>query len=256
MPLHLCSTSFSSLQYVGESERAVRQVFQRARNSAPCVIFFDEIDSICPRRSGHDGGSGTNRIVNQLLTEMDGVEGRKGVYVMGATNRVDMIDEAILRPGRYGLIIELIRRIHINPGWIFRLTSIFFVDLPTSEGRVEILKKLTKNGSRPKLAATVNLTSLGSSERCDGFSGADLSNLVRRAAQFKMEEICQESNPNLDAVEVEARHFDKAFDFIKPSVSGKQRKKYEIMKHTYSSGKLPTQPPIIDDDSAPAVVAQ
>ena len=72
---------------MGESERAIRTVFQRARNSAPCVIFFDELDSICPLRSGHDGGSGSNRVVNQLLTEMDGVEGRKGVYVMGATNR-------------------------------------------------------------------------------------------------------------------------------------------------------------------------
>ena len=109
---------FFSFQYVGESERAIRQIFQRARNSAPCVIFFDEIDSICPKRSGNDSGSGSNRVVNQLLTEMDGVEGRKGVYVMGATNRVDMLDAAVLRPGR--------------------LTNHFFVDLPTAQGRVDI----------------------------------------------------------------------------------------------------------------------
>ncbi|KAF0027675.1 hypothetical protein F2P81_020416 [Scophthalmus maximus] len=85
--------------YVGESERAVRQVFQRGRNSAPCVIFFDEIDALCPRRSGHESGSSV-RVVNQLLTEMDGLETRRQVFIMAATNRPDIIDPAILRPGR------------------------------------------------------------------------------------------------------------------------------------------------------------
>ncbi len=89
--------------YVGESERAVRACFQRARNSAPCVIFFDELDSLCPRRSSsggdRDGGS-SSRVVNQLLTEMDGVEMRGGVFLMAATNRPDILDPAVLRPGR------------------------------------------------------------------------------------------------------------------------------------------------------------
>uniref|UniRef100_A0AAQ5X4Y4 Nuclear VCP like n=1 Tax=Amphiprion ocellaris TaxID=80972 RepID=A0AAQ5X4Y4_AMPOC len=85
--------------YVGESERAVRQVFQRGGNSAPCVIFFDEIDALCPRRSGHESGA-TVRVVNQLLTEMDGLETRRQVFIMAATNRPDIIDPALLRPGR------------------------------------------------------------------------------------------------------------------------------------------------------------
>jgi len=113
------------LQYVGESERAVRACFQRARNSAPCVIFFDEFDSLCPKRS--DGGDGNNsgtRIVNQLLTEMDGVEERKGVYILAATNRPDIIDPAILRPGR--------------------LDTILYVGLPEQSERAEILKATTK----------------------------------------------------------------------------------------------------------------
>ncbi|KAB5518451.1 hypothetical protein PHYPO_G00166050 [Pangasianodon hypophthalmus] len=84
--------------YVGESERAVRQVFQRGRNSAPCVIFFDEIDALCPRRSGHESGASV-RVVNQLLTEMDGLETRRQVFIMAATNRPDIIDPAVLRPG-------------------------------------------------------------------------------------------------------------------------------------------------------------
>ena len=89
--------------YVGESERAVRACFQRARNSAPCVIFFDELDSLCPRRSSggdRDGGS-SSRVVNQLLTQLDGVEGlAEGVWVLAATSRPDLVDPALLRPGR------------------------------------------------------------------------------------------------------------------------------------------------------------
>lgn len=88
-------------QYVGESERAVRQVFQRARNSAPCVIFFDEFDSLCPKRSDTGDSGSSMRVVNQLLTEMDGIEDRKGVFLMAATNRPDIVDPAVMRPGEY-----------------------------------------------------------------------------------------------------------------------------------------------------------
>lgn len=109
--------------YVGESERAVRQCFQRARNSAPCVIFFDEFDALCPKRSANES-SGSSRVVNQLLTEMDGVEDRKGVFIMAATNRPDMIDPAVMRPGR--------------------LDRILFVGLPEREDRLEILQAQTK----------------------------------------------------------------------------------------------------------------
>ena len=116
--------------YVGESERAVRSLFQRARNSKPCVIFFDELDAICVRRSDSSSDSGsTTRVVNQLLTEMDGVESRKGVFLMAASNRPDIIDPAILRPGR--------------------LDKIIYVGLPTQQDRLEILKTLTKVSNTP-----------------------------------------------------------------------------------------------------------
>lgn len=82
--------------YVGESERAVRQCFQRGRNSAPCVIFFDEFDALCPKRNNSSDGNASSRVVNQLLTEMDGVEDRKGVFIMAATNRPDIVDPAVL----------------------------------------------------------------------------------------------------------------------------------------------------------------
>nr|XP_005608048.1 nuclear valosin-containing protein-like isoform X2 [Equus caballus] len=109
--------------YVGESERAVRQVFQRAKNSAPCVIFFDEVDALCPRRSDRETGASV-RVVNQLLTEMDGLETRQQVFIMAATNRPDILDPAILRPGR--------------------LDKTLFVGLPPPADRLAILKTITK----------------------------------------------------------------------------------------------------------------
>ena len=88
-------------KYVGESERAVRVVFERARSSSPCIVFFDELDSLCPKRgsdSGGGGGSVSKRVVNQLLTEMDGLDSRRSVFVIAATNRPELIDPAMLRP--------------------------------------------------------------------------------------------------------------------------------------------------------------
>ncbi|KAL8185478.1 UNVERIFIED_CONTAM: hypothetical protein K2H54_052993 [Gekko kuhli] len=117
----------AGVKYVGESERAVRQVFQRARNSAPCVIFFDEIDALCPRRSDHETGASI-RVVNQLLTEMDGLESRRQVFIMAATNRPDIIDPAILRPGR--------------------LDKTLYVGLPPPLDRLAILKTITKKEDR------------------------------------------------------------------------------------------------------------
>ena len=89
-------------------------MFQRAKNSAPCVIFFDELDSLAPRRSGSGDSSGASRVVNQLLTEMDGVEGRKGVYVMAATNRLDIIDPAVLRPGKMFCLSYLLSTVYFE----------------------------------------------------------------------------------------------------------------------------------------------
>uniref|UniRef100_A0A665TZX2 AAA+ ATPase domain-containing protein n=1 Tax=Echeneis naucrates TaxID=173247 RepID=A0A665TZX2_ECHNA len=147
--------------YVGESERAVRQVFQRGRNSAPCVIFFDEIDALCPRRSGFESGASV-RVVNQLLTEMDGLETRRQVFIMAATNRPDIIDPAILRPGR--------------------LDKTLYVGLPPPADRHAILLTITKGGTKPSLEQNVSLEEIAFDERCDCFTGADLSALVREAS--------------------------------------------------------------------------
>jgi ribosome biogenesis ATPase len=144
-------------KYVGESEKAVRQLFKRAKASAPCVIFFDELDSLVPKR-GSEGNNSSERVVNQLLTEMDGLEDRRGVFVIAATNRPDIIDPAMLRPGR--------------------LDKLLYVPLPTKEDRHQILKTVT---AKLPIASDVDLKTIGHSEHCEGFSGADLSALVREA---------------------------------------------------------------------------
>lgn len=185
--------------YVGESERAVRQCFTRARNSAPCVIFFDEFDALCPKRTGSNDSSASSRVVNQLLTEMDGVEERKGVFLMAATNRPDMVDPAVLRPGR--------------------LDKILYVGLPEQSDRLDILRALTKRGTEPTLAADVSMEDL--SVRTDSFTGADLAGLVRQASlQALKESISKETAIDSDAeLKVHKLHFDLALKNLRPSVS-------------------------------------
>uniref|UniRef100_A0A915NTN5 AAA+ ATPase domain-containing protein n=1 Tax=Meloidogyne floridensis TaxID=298350 RepID=A0A915NTN5_9BILA len=135
--------------YVGESERAVRTVFQRARDSAPCVIFFDEIDSLCPKRSQKET-VGSARLVNQLLTEMDGLEARKDVFLIGATNRPDIIDPAILRPGRFDKVI--------------------FIDFPSAKERADILHTITKNKTRPRICSSVSFEKMAENQAMEFFT--------------------------------------------------------------------------------------
>lgn len=142
-------------KYVGESERAVRQVFVRARSSVPCVIFFDELDALVPRRDD-SLSEASARVVNTLLTELDGLGARQGIYVIAATNRPDIIDPAMMRPGR--------------------LETLLFVNLPNADERVEILQTLVRN---LPIGFTDDLRDLARS--CEGFSGADLGSLLRRA---------------------------------------------------------------------------
>lgn len=180
----------------------MRQVFQRARNSAPCVIFFDEFDSLCPKRSDNGEGSGSSmRVVNQLLTEMDGMEERKGVFLMAATNRPDIVDPAVLRPGR--------------------LDKILYVGLPKEEDRSEILMALTKNRTKPPLAADVDLQGLA--KITDGFTGADLAGLVRQASLQTLKDsiLTNDSVQEADANEliVNYKHFLSALKKMKPSVT-------------------------------------
>ena len=201
--------------YVGESERAVRGVFQRAKNSAPCVIFFDEVDSLCPKRSS-GSSDGSTRVVNQLLTELDGVEGRAGVWVLAATNRPDILDPAVMRPGR--------------------LDKTLYVGFPAPLERVEILGALTKGGTKPKLGPGLSLHALGVDARCDGFSGADMGNLVREASMAALREAIRGGVGGSSQGVVEERHFEKAFATIKPSVGEKERARYEALKVKYGQG--------------------
>ncbi|KAM6166957.1 nuclear valosin-containing protein-like [Erethizon dorsatum] len=201
--------------YVGESERAVRQVFQRAKNSAPCVIFFDEMDALCPRRSDKETGASV-RVVNQLLTEMDGLEARQQVFIMAATNRPDIIDPAVLRPGR--------------------LDKTLFVGLPPPADRLAILKTITKNGTKPPLDADVNLEAIAGDLRCDCYSGADLSALVREASlcALRQEMAREKYGSGKGELKISHAHFEEAFKKVKPSISVKDQKMYEALQWSLS----------------------
>lgn len=179
-------------KFVGESEKGVRSVFARARASSPCVIFFDEIDSLCPRRGSGGGSSGVSeRVVNQLLTEMDGVEERKAVFIIAATNRPDIIDPALLRPGR--------------------LSKKLYIPLPTVEGRYDILTKALRNiPVAEEVKSDQYLKILVSEEEMSTFSGADLASFVREASLFAIQS---------NSVVIEKSHFKKALEVIKPSIT-------------------------------------
>ncbi|CEP11252.1 hypothetical protein [Parasitella parasitica] len=188
-------------KYVGESERGVRQVFARARASSPCVIFFDELDALCSRRDDQQTDASA-RVVNTLLTELDGVENRSQVYVIAATNRPDMIDPAMLRPGR--------------------LDKLLYVELPTPSERLDILTKLSK---KTPLGPDVDLMEIANDARCEGLSGADLASLVRESAVASLRARFYSSgvmalNANLNAEEifVTKKDFDTAFTKVSPSV--------------------------------------
>jgi len=152
-------------KWVGESEKGVREVFRKARQASPCIIFFDEIDSIAPRRNTGSGSDTnvTERMVSQLLTEIDGLEDLKGVVIIGATNRPDIIDEALLRPGRFDRIIE--------------------VPLPDKNGRRHILSIHTK---KKPLDSTCDLDKI--TDLTEGYTGADLEALVNAAAIVSIKE--------------------------------------------------------------------
>lgn len=188
-------------KYVGESERAVRQVFVRARSSVPCVIFFDELDALVPRRDD-TLSEASARVVNTLLTELDGLgSSRQGIYVIAATNRPDIIDPAMLRPGR--------------------LETLLFVNLPSPLERVEILQTLVRNLD---IDFSDDLRKLA--EECEGFSGADLGSLLRRAGYSAIK--------RRDAIKFQ--DFLAAKAFIRPSVT--DMKKYEKLRRDWSGGVI------------------
>ncbi|OJJ83341.1 putative AAA family ATPase/60S ribosome export protein Rix7 [Aspergillus glaucus CBS 516.65] len=188
-------------KFVGESERSVRQVFVRARSSVPCVIFFDELDALVPRRDD-TVSEASARVVNTLLTELDGLgSSRQGIYVIAATNRPDIIDPAMLRPGR--------------------LETLLFVNLPSPTERVDILHTIVRNLS---IEFSEDLRKLA--EDCEGFSGADLGSLLRRAGYSAIK--------RRDTIKFE--DFVAAKSFIRPSVT--DLRKYEKLRRDWSGGVL------------------
>ncbi|MCX6767884.1 MAG: CDC48 family AAA ATPase [Candidatus Micrarchaeota archaeon] len=171
-------------KWVGESEKGLREVFRKARTAAPCIIFFDEIDSIAPLRGEDEGTHVTERMVNQMLSEMDGIQNMKDVVVIAATNRIDIVDPALLRPGRFDKLLE--------------------VPMPDDATRLAILKVHTKG---MPLAEDVDLKALA--KQAEGYSGADLEALCREAGMTALRE-------NLEAKKVTASHFKKAMGALRP----------------------------------------
>jgi transitional endoplasmic reticulum ATPase len=182
-------------KWVGESEKAIREIFRRARQVAPTIVFFDEIDSIAPARGFRYDTSGvTDRIVNQILAEMDGIQPLSNVVVIAATNRPDILDPALLRPGRFD------RLVYIPP--------------PDKQSRLSILKIHTR---KVPLASDVDLDKLA--EMTEGYTGADLEALVREAVMLALRE-------KLEARPVEMKYFLKAMEQVQPSLNKDDIEKY------------------------------
>lgn len=231
-----CQANFISIKgpelltmWFGESEANVRDVFDKARAAAPCVLFFDELDSIAKSRGGNigDAGGAADRVINQVLTEMDGMGSKKNVFIIGATNRPDIIDSAILRPGR--------------------LDQLIYIPLPDEASRLQIFRA---NLRKSPVSKDVDLGFLA--KNTIGFSGADLTEICQRACKLairesielklqaekerqmrraKGEELMDEGE--LDPVpELHRKHFEEAMKFARRSVSDNDIRKYEMFAQT------------------------
>jgi len=191
-------------KWVGESEKAVREVFKKARQTSPTIIFFDEIDSLAPRRGAAMDNAVTERVVNQLLTEMDGLEDLYDVVIIAATNRPDMIDPGLLRPGRFDRLI---------------LTPV-----PDKRTRLEIFKVHTKNMP----LENVNIEELA--DKTEGYVGADIESICREAAILALRE-------DINAKKVTSEHFEKSLEKIKPSVTPDIEKAYAELDERFKSAR-------------------
>ncbi|MBI2671478.1 AAA family ATPase [Candidatus Woesearchaeota archaeon] len=183
------------------SEKGIRKVFERARQAAPSIIFFDEIDAIASARGMDIGNKVTERMVNQLLTEMDGLEELTDVVVIGSTNRPDLLDPALLRPGRFDRIIS--------------------TNIPEMQSREKIFEIHTKE---MPLAKDVDIKKLV--DQTVGFVGADIEGLCREAGLLALRE-------DIKTTEVKMKHFEQALEKIKPSITPEQSKKYKEIEETY-----------------------
>ncbi|CAD5244738.1 CDC48 family AAA ATPase [Thermococcus camini] len=206
-------------KWVGESEKNIREIFRKARQAAPTVIFIDEIDAIAPRR-GTDVNRVTDRLINQLLTEMDGIQENSGVVVIAATNRPDIIDPALLRPGRFDRLI--------------------LVPAPDEKARLEIFKVHTR---KVPLAEDVSLEELA--KRTEGYTGADIEAVVREAAMLAMRRALQEGiiRPGMKAdeirgkVKVTMKDFEEAMKKIGPSVSEETMDYYRKIQEQFKQSR-------------------
>ena len=179
-------------KWVGESEKGVREIFRKARQAAPCIIFLDEVDALVPRRgSGSSDSHVTENIVSQILTEIDGLEELHNVLIIGATNRLDIVDEALLRPGRFDRIIE--------------------VGNPDSKGRTHIFEIHTK---KKPLENNVNIKKLV--EMTDGFSGAEIAAITNRAALVALKRYVAGKSQNIKEIKITQQDLVDAADKIRP----------------------------------------
>merc|ERR1719186_619499 len=234
-----CQANFISIKgpelltmWFGESEANVRDVFDKARSAAPCVLFFDELDSIAKSRggSGGDAGGAGDRVINQILTEMDGMGSKKNVFIIGATNRPDIIDPAILRPGR--------------------LDQLIYIPLPDELSRVNILQA---NLKKSPINKEVDLTFMAKMTK--GFSGADLTEICQRACKLAIREsievdirrekekqkqgaTMEVDDDEEDLVpEITKKHFEESMKFARRSVSDNDIKKYEMFSQTLQQSR-------------------
>ena len=196
-------------KWVGESERGVREIFRRARQAAPCVIFFDEVDSVAPVRGLGGDSMVTERVVSQLLTEMDGISSLSGVVTIAATNRSDMIDPALLRPGRFDRIV--------------------YVPLPDKTTRKKILEI---HSSDKPITKDINLEKIA--ELTEGFSGADMSSVVNTAISLVLHEYLQkystpeEATKHASEAHVTMKHFEDAIKKIKSQKENRAGEKLTV----------------------------
>lgn len=192
-------------KYIGQSEENVRNLFQRARAAKPCILFFDEFDSLAPRR-GHDSTGVTDRVVNQFLTQLDGVEELQGVIVVAATSRPELLDPAIIRPGRIDRHVE--------------------VAMPNKQARIKILKALS--GS---LHLDENVDFKSFAEKMNNFTGADIMSFLTTANMDAVQEYLEkdEDDEKVDYVTITQQHLVKAFAKTKPSIKLVDLERY---KHT------------------------
>jgi transitional endoplasmic reticulum ATPase len=226
-----CQANFISVKgpelltmWFGESEANVRNIFDKARQAAPCVLFFDELDSIAKSRGSSlgDAGGASDRVINQILTEMDGMGKKKNVFIIGATNRPDILDPAITRPGR--------------------LDQMIYIPLPDEPSRLSILKATTR---KSPIAKDVDLAYIA--KVTQGFSGADLTEICQRAAKLAIRESIEadmkrmrekqelgemeddEEEEYEDAVpEITRKHFEEAMKYARRSVSDHEIRRYEM----------------------------